>query len=142
MVEVFAAGNEADGIDNPPTEPYPDKGWGSVASPGTAKNVITVGASESHRPLVGHHLRRSTTGRRTTRTTSAPFSSRGPTNDGRLKPDLVAPGTRMTGAAPQIGGGLYGRANVCPKFFPSGSTLYNLSPALHRRRPPCPELPH
>ena len=32
------------------------------------------------------------------------FSSRGPTDDGRLKPDLVAPGTHVTGAAPQHAG--------------------------------------
>jgi hypothetical protein len=32
------------------------------------------------------------------------FSSRGPTDDGRLKPDLVAPGTHIAGAAPQHAG--------------------------------------
>lgn len=63
MTVLFAAGNERnDGI----------------SSPGTAKNVITVG---------GH----------VNRYNGAPddmyyWSSRGPTDDGRIKPDLVAPG--------------------------------------------------
>ena len=63
MTVLFAAGNERDD---------------GVSSPGTAKNVITVG---------GHKNRYS----------GAPdemyyWSSRGPTDDGRIKPDLVAPG--------------------------------------------------
>ena len=63
MTVLFAAGNERnDGI----------------SSPGTAKNVITIG---------GH----------VNRYNGAPddmyyWSSRGPTDDGRIKPDLVAPG--------------------------------------------------
>jgi len=63
MTVLFAAGNERnDGI----------------SSPGTAKNVITVG---------GH----------VNRYNGAPddmyyWSSRGPTDDGRIKPDIVAPG--------------------------------------------------
>ena len=43
MVEVFAAGNDGDDRSGAANE-----GWASIASPGTAKNVITVGASESH----------------------------------------------------------------------------------------------
>ena len=63
MTVLFAAGNDRDS---------------GVSPPGTAKNVITVG---------GHKNRYS----------GAPdemyyWSSRGPTDDGRIKPDLVAPG--------------------------------------------------
>ena len=63
MTVLFAAGNERDD---------------GVSPPGTAKNVITVG---------GHKNRYS----------GSPdemyyWSSRGPTDDGRLKPDLVGPG--------------------------------------------------
>ena len=63
MTVLFAAGNERND---------------GVSPPGTAKNVITVG---------GHKNRYS----------GAPdemyyWSSRGPTDDGRIKPDIVAPG--------------------------------------------------
>lgn len=57
----------------------------TVGSPGTAKNVLTVGASENNRPDKGQGA--------DDPNTMANFSSRGPTADGRLKPDVVAPGT-------------------------------------------------
>jgi len=58
----------------------------SVTPPGTAKNVLTVGAS--------------TTGAQgSTPEGSVPgFSSRGTTLDGRIKPDLVAPGVMICSA--------------------------------------------
>lgn len=77
----------------------------SVTSPATAKNCITVGASESLRrqfdrdryggwwpgdypvpPYRDAPMANSPT-------QVAAFSSRGPTQDGRIKPDVVAPGT-------------------------------------------------
>ncbi|HEY2962193.1 MAG TPA: S8 family peptidase [Pyrinomonadaceae bacterium] len=52
----------------------------SVTDPGNADSVITVGATHRYRPhTYGVSF----------------FSSRGPTGDGRLKPDLVAPGERI-----------------------------------------------
>ena len=51
----------------------------TIGSPGAAEKVITVGAS-------------------TDRDRIARFSSRGPTADGRLKPDLVAPGSNIVAA--------------------------------------------
>ena len=71
MTVLFAAGNERnDGI----------------SPPGTAKNVITVGAS--------------TTGSYGTEAIGAvaSFSSKGTTLDGRIKPDLVAPGVMICSA--------------------------------------------
>ena len=66
---LFSAGNEENDGDCPP---YP---WDQVSGPGgTAKNTITVGATYSD--TNGH----------------ACFSSRGPTDDGRIKPDVSAPG--------------------------------------------------
>jgi subtilisin-like proprotein convertase family protein len=132
MVEVFAAGNEADGLEDQPVG-YPDEGWGSVASPGTAKNVITVGASETQRPL-GTITCGLDDGAADDADDIASFSSRGPTDDGRLKPDLVAPGTRVTGAAPQIGSDYTGDG-VCQKFFPVGGTLYNLQSGTSQATP-------
>ena len=80
----------------------------SLLSPGTAKNVITVGASESTRdegplqgtpwfllnfcfivePILSDIIANNANG-------MAAFSSRGPTDDGRFKPDIVAPGTNI-----------------------------------------------
>ena len=65
---VFSSGNEADDA-NCPTAP-----WTSLRPNAVAKNVVAVGASNSWDNSV------------------APFSGRGPTADGRIKPDLVAPG--------------------------------------------------
>lgn len=51
----------------------------TIGSPGAADKVITVGAS-------------------TDQDSVARFSSRGPTADGRVKPDLVAPGSKIVAA--------------------------------------------
>jgi hypothetical protein len=57
----------------------------TMSSPATAKNVIAVGASQNNRTDLGTY-------------TEGPdamlgVSARGPCSDGRIKPDLVAPGT-------------------------------------------------
>jgi hypothetical protein len=102
MLIVFAAGNDGDGV-------------GSVTSPGTAKNCLTIGACESERPLPGTisinpNLQDTDFDPATADQPSpltwadydeqaddaddiADFSGRGPTDDGRIAPDLVAPGT-------------------------------------------------
>ena len=59
----------------------------TIGSPAVAKNVIAVGASQNNRtdlptPTYSEGL-----------DALADFSSRGPCEDGRIKPDLVAPGT-------------------------------------------------
>lgn len=56
----------------------------TVASPATAKNGISVGASQN----TGDHIRDDQQGPEYL----IDFSSRGPTKDGRQKPDVVAPG--------------------------------------------------
>ena len=71
MLILFAAGNEGP-EDN------------TVTPPSTAKNAITVGASENYRPLDS---------RSDNIDEIAYFSSIGPTDDNRIKPDVVAPGT-------------------------------------------------
>lgn len=57
----------------------------SITDPGNAEGVITVGATHRYRP---HQYGISY------------FSSRGPTGDGRLKPDIVAPGEKITAPIP------------------------------------------
>jgi subtilisin family serine protease len=57
----------------------------SITDPGNAEAVITVGATHRDRPhTYGVSF----------------FSSRGPTGDGRSKPDLVAPGEKITSTIP------------------------------------------
>ncbi len=56
-----------------------------ILSPAVAKNVVAVGASESLRPDKGADADNPSA--------VAQFSSRGPTKDGRVKPDVCAPGT-------------------------------------------------
>lgn len=71
---VFAAGNgRKDGGAECTTDVY-----FLIGPPGTAKNVITVGAINSDN------------------NTMTAFSSWGPVQDGRLKPDLVAPGSQAS----------------------------------------------
>ena len=57
----------------------------SITDPGNAEGVITVGATHRREP---HNFGVSY------------FSSRGPTGDGRIKPDLVAPGEKIYAPAP------------------------------------------
>ncbi|MBU0685975.1 MAG: PQQ-binding-like beta-propeller repeat protein [Candidatus Thermoplasmatota archaeon] len=64
FIVLFAAGNSGSGL-------------GSISPYAAAKNVIGVGATEN-----GMRMQ-----------TVAGFSSRGPTADGRLKPDVMAPGS-------------------------------------------------
>ena len=60
----------------------------SITDPGNAEGVITVGATHRANP---HQYGVSY------------FSSRGPTGDGRRKPDLVAPGEKVAGPVPHKG---------------------------------------
>lgn len=122
MVITFSAGNS--GVDsdyytnscrNGPGSPDGIIDADSIGSPGTAKNCITVGASENYRPAFVYEYPAATcTANQNTwgwfngcSYSTAPvstdlmannangmgaFSSRGPTDDGRVKPDIVAPG--------------------------------------------------
>ena len=109
---VVSAGNS--GTDSTPRDGVVDRD--SINTPGTAKNVLTVGASESTRSSGGYNPggRCSTWGTcwpnsfaavplNADRLSDNPngiaaFSSRGPTNDGRIKPEIVAPGTNILSA--------------------------------------------
>ena len=113
----FAAGNDGDGGT-----------WGSgetfesIGAPATAKNVITVGASENWR-MTG------TDGCGADDTDAdncndlADFSSRGFCLDGRLKPEIVAPGTHIQGVASSDPNYMEAQG-VCDFYWPEGQTLY------------------
>lgn len=58
---------------------------GSLTTEANSKNALVVGASESVRPAFSPDANDASR--------QADFSSRGPTGDGRNKPDLLAPGT-------------------------------------------------
>jgi subtilisin-like proprotein convertase family protein len=116
MVEVFAAGNDGEGIDGNFNE-----GYATISEEASAKNVITVGASESVRASGLDGCNTPNSGADNAGDI-VDFSSRGPTDDGRLKPDLVAPGTHVTGAAPQHPG--YDGSGTCNPSF--GSAFYSL----------------
>jgi subtilisin family serine protease len=63
----------------------------SVGTPGTAKSVITVGSYTTKNSYVDIDGNPQTSGY--TEYEISPFSSLGPTWDGRLKPDIAAPGS-------------------------------------------------
>jgi subtilisin family serine protease len=122
---VISAGNE--GMDCEPTD---SQGGclgngvideGSITPPATAKNAISVGASENNHPPSASSCRFSPQDSLCWNAFSfgnaglnnppfatdfisnnpaglAGFSSRGPTLDGRLKPEIVAPGTNVISA--------------------------------------------
>lgn len=82
VVVVTAAGNEGRLQYIAPHEEEPNDLFAdiSITDPGNAEDVITVGSTHRHRPhIFGVSY----------------FSSRGPTGDGRNKPDLVAPGEKI-----------------------------------------------
>mmetsp|Transcript_20016 Transcript_20016/g.57462 ORF Transcript_20016/g.57462 Transcript_20016/m.57462 type:complete len:1210 (-) Transcript_20016:1521-5150(-) len=66
---------------------------GSIGSPATSKNCLTVGASQS----AGNDITSNMDGPEYL----ARFSSRGPTRDGRTKPEVVAPGFYIKSAGAQ-----------------------------------------
>jgi subtilisin-like proprotein convertase family protein len=124
MVVVFAAGNQGNRVGDGLPAGVESDGYGSVIAPATAKNVITVGASEGVRSIGGL----TDCGVPDSFANSArdilDYSSRGPTDDMRQKPDLVAPGTHVVGASPQHG--MYTGAQTCNQQFPPGNAFYSL----------------
>lgn len=90
----------------------------------SAKSVITVGATENVRANGIEDVCGNVDADNAA--DIAAFSSRGPALDGRMKPDLVAPGVHIQGPASQAPGYqlmCYGGA----PYFPEGQTLYLMS---------------
>ena len=141
MLVLFSAGNSGRDLD--PTDGVIDTG--SMGAPGTAKNCLTVGAAESSRPAgsggysstpwgTGSWLLKYPTNPIRSDLVSTPaddlhqgmaaFSSRGPCTDGRIKPDIVAPGTdiiscrsRVPGASTLWGTGSGVLGNSASNFY-------------------------
>ena len=82
LVIMFANGNDADDLDGDGEIDHSSLLWEA-----TAKNAISIGASENYRPSRGMSADNSSG--------MADFSGRGPVEDGRIKPDFVAPGTHI-----------------------------------------------
>lgn len=136
LVICFAAGNEGkDGQARGIVDP------GSVGSPGTAKNCITVGASENNRtgfpaapgrpllygngwpqdfpadPIHSDPVADKPDG-------MAAFSSRGPTTNGRIRPDVLAPGTAVLSTKSRVAtGGGWGPSNDPAYFYDGGTSM-------------------
>ena len=81
MLYVASSGNDGDSGSGP---------WRTVKNPADCKNTLAVGASQSY----GTSIKQNDLGPNY----MASFSARGPTADGRTKPDLVAPGYTINSA--------------------------------------------
>jgi uncharacterized protein (TIGR03382 family) len=140
MVILFAAGNSGSSAN-------------TVGTPGTAKNIITVGASENVHPFGGPDACSTGDTSADSANDMASFSSRGPTSDGRKKPDIVAPGTHVSGGVAQTEGqrsttpaSPLGDANPCfdasgvcagynSDFHPPGQEWYSASTGTSHSTP-------
>lgn len=129
MLILFAAGN--DGVDWSPQDGGIDPD--SIGSQPTAKNCMTVGASENLRtnggfscdawspwekfgkdcfpndPIASDYISRPPAN---SNQGIAAFSSRGPCDDGRVKPDIVAPGTDILSMRSSVGKTKWGAYNA------------------------------
>lgn len=116
---VAAAGNN--GYQKFVTEngTFPGYATLSITDPGNADAVITVGATHRRDP---HTYGVSY------------FSSRGPTGDGRMKPDLVAPGERIESTLPRgETGTLDGTSQAAPHVSAAAAMLMARYPELNRQ---------
>ncbi len=86
-------------------------GFRTLVTPGDADSVITVGAEDSLGAI-------------------ASFSSRGPTADGRLKPDLTAPGLDVCTVAGGSLGRLAGTSFATPLVAASAALVKQLHPTI------------
>jgi subtilase family protein/Big-like domain-containing protein len=108
MTHFFSAGNSG---------PFS----GSVGAPGTAKNVITVGAGENSDADGTDGCSASPSDANSIRDV-VDFSSRGPNQDGRYGPTIFAVGTHVQGPASTSPS--YNGLGVCDQYWPITQTDY------------------
>ncbi|HKS40270.1 MAG TPA: S8 family serine peptidase [Blastocatellia bacterium] len=118
LTVIFSSGNKGAG--------------GNLTVPGNAKNTIMVGASENLRPgLDGCQVDANGADEINS---VIDFSSSGPSADGRIKPDILAPGTHIQGARSQDNA--FTAGGVCgPGNYPTGQTLYTWSSGTSHAAP-------
>ena len=97
----FSAGNAGPGLQ-------------TIGSPAVAKNVIATGASENDRFDFFIYA--------DGQDTMADFSSRGPCEDGRIKPDVVAPGTWIASLRSPLGDDENAWAPISEYYLYQGGT--------------------
>ena len=100
---VFSAGNSSGGVS-----------CGSIVSPGDYSNVVGVGATDQNDQI-------------------AYFSRVGPTSDGRLKPDISAPGVSIASTYARGGlsyGTLSGTSMAAPHVAGAVALLWSANPSL------------
>jgi subtilisin-like proprotein convertase family protein len=126
---VFSAGNSG-------------SGGNTIGSPGTGKNIITVGAAEDVNPFGGADGCGIDDAGADNANDIISFSSRGPCDDGRKKPEIMGPGTHVSGTVAQsaanptrtgngshlacfVASGVCGGVGI--DFFPAGQEWYSAS---------------
>jgi subtilisin-like proprotein convertase family protein len=135
MVIVFAAHNGGPGA-------------GSIGAPGSAKNVLTCGAAENVQPFGGPDGCGEDDTLADNANDIATFSSRGPCQDQRVKPDICAPGTHVSGGVFQVASpGPTGTADPCfngvqvcggpssSHFWPTTQQFYSASSGTSHSTP-------
>lgn len=86
----------------------------TIGSPAVAKNVIATGASQNNRfEFILYSEGQDA---------MADFSSRGPCEDGRIKPDVVAPGTWIASLQSASAGDENAWATISPNYLYQGGT--------------------
>ena len=130
-VICFAAGNDGADLSGSGTIAA-----GSVGAPSTAKNCITVGASENLRPTLTRTYADLDSSKFPTDPIAsdliadnpngmAAFSSRGPTVDHRIKPDIIAPGCTILSTRSRLAAAdpFWGVSNDPLYMFDAGTSM-------------------
>ncbi len=117
LLHVFSAGNSGSNNCGFLT------GWGNITGGNkSGKNVLAVGAVDRSDQLAG-------------------FSSRGPTRDGRVKPDICAVGVDVNSTLPNnTYGNNSGTSMACPGMAGTSALLYQLWRARHGGQDPTAAL--